>query len=51
MNRNKPIDTKPLQLNWLGQWVEVQETEQLTSYTQVLRAQEAEPHYAALMAT
>jgi hypothetical protein len=42
--------SKPMQQNWLGEWVEVPETEPLGSYTQVLQAQEAEPHYTALMA-
>ncbi len=49
MENNQPNKSKPLQQNWLGEWVEVQETEPLTSYTQVLQAQEAEPHYIALI--
>lgn len=49
MENNQRNKSKPLQQNWLGEWVEVQETEPLTSYTQVLQAQEAEPHYSALM--
>jgi hypothetical protein len=49
MDRNKPIATKLAHENWLGEKVEVQETEPLGSYTQVLQAQEAMPYYNALM--
>lgn len=41
--------SKPLKQNWLGESVEVPDIEPLGSYTQVLQAQEAEPHYTALM--
>lgn len=49
MAEKKSIDGKPLQLNWLGEWVEVLDIEPLGSYTQILQAQDAEPHYNALM--
>ena len=45
----KSTDSKPLQQNWHGEWVEVPETEPLDSYTQVLQQQEAELHYNDLI--
>jgi hypothetical protein len=42
-------NSKPMKQNLLGEWVEVIDTEPLTSYTQVLQQQEAEPHYNDLM--
>jgi hypothetical protein len=49
MGERKAIGSKPLQQNWLGEWVEVPKAEPLGSYTQVLQQQEAEPYCKALM--